>query len=264
LIGLDKYSSLLSLHIQSFTHHSFHIETLTDHSHQKWTPSCGRKAAHSNARYTTHASQLPVIDADWENPNGVPISAFIFGGKRFSVFPLVLEAFNWEHGIFLGSLVSQDNVNEQGKQIVVRESFAMMPYCSYDMCDYFEKLLQTGITLGFNAPKVFYVNWFRKDEKGNFLWPGFGENSRVLKWIFQRIESTSDVVKTPLGYVPAINSLDLKGLDISKETMTQLLKFEPSEWSKECKEIEEFYNKFGPRLPEVLKNELKKIQEHTK
>jgi phosphoenolpyruvate carboxykinase (GTP) len=206
-------------------------------------------------------SQCPVIDPDWENPNGVPVDAFVFGGRRYSIYPLVTEALNWEHGVFLGSLVSADNMDDEGKMRVVRESFAMMPYCAYDMVHYFEKWLETGKTLGFHAPKIFYVNWFKKDEEGRFLWPGFRENGRVLKWIFQRIESTPEVVKTPLGYVPSIHSLDWKSLDVSKDAVEKLLQLDSKEWREEAKEISSFYSQFGEKFPEILKKQLQAVND---
>jgi len=235
---------------------------LIDWTGQKWTPGCGRPAAHVNARYTTPASQCPVLDPDWENPNGVPISAIIFGGRRTKTYPLVTEAMTWEHGIFLGSLVSADNSLESTS--VVRESFAMMPYCPYSMGEYYTKWQDLRQQLGYNAPKMYFVNWFRTDEKGNTVWPGFGENSRVLKWICQRTEvGSGQVVKTPFGYVPSASDLDLKSLDITASSIEKLLKVDAEEWTRELDEIQAFYKRLG-NLPEFLTNELKTLEKALK
>jgi phosphoenolpyruvate carboxykinase (GTP) len=233
---------------------------LIDWTGQKWTPNCGRKAAHPNARYVTPMHQCPVLDPEWENPNGIPICAIIFGGRRSNLFPLITEAFTWEHGVFLGSLVSSDNSIFSSE--TVREPFAMVPYCAYNINMYFEKWLQLNEQLGYNAPKFFFVNWFRTDEKGNYLWPGFSENSRILKWICQRIESTSvQVIKTPLGFIPSPSDLDLRSLDMNKEKIEKLFHFEVSEWKNEIIEIQKLYQKLGFEIPESLKNELKILME---
>eukprot|EP01114_Cavostelium_apophysatum_P000919 TRINITY_DN107_c0_g1_i4.p1 TRINITY_DN107_c0_g1~~TRINITY_DN107_c0_g1_i4.p1 ORF type:complete len:2401 (-),score=559.00 TRINITY_DN107_c0_g1_i4:81-7283(-) len=245
---------------------------LIDWTGQKWTPKSGRTASHPNARYTVRAQQCPVIDPEWENPNGVHIAAFIFGGRRFGVFPLVLEAFTWEHGVFLGSLVSADHQNEKKENVVVRESFAMIPYNAYDIRKFFERWINIRKFMGFLSPKIFYVNWFRKDEEGNYMWPGFGENSRVLKWIIERIgrnptDYHGEVVKTPIGYTPApkLNGgLDIKSLDISQSKLEALLKFDQKEWAKEIEEIEKFYAQFGPGLPESFVAEIEKIKSQVK
>jgi phosphoenolpyruvate carboxykinase (GTP) len=199
---------------------------LIDWTGEKWTPDCGRKAAHPNSRYTTPANQCPVIDPDWENPNGVPVSAIIFGGRRTSVVPLVHEAFDWPHGVFMGSIISSEQTAAaEGKVGAVRrDPFAMLPFCGYNMADYFNHWLEFRKQLGYNAPKIFYVNWFRKDDQGNYLWPGYGENSRVLKWICERVDGTGQAKATPIGYVPTARGLDLSGLDISRENVHRVSK----------------------------------------
>jgi phosphoenolpyruvate carboxykinase (GTP) len=199
------------------------------------------------------------MDPDWENPNGVPISAFVFGGRRFSTIPLITEASNWEQGVFLASLVAADHVNGNGIR-TVRESMAMIPYCAYNITEYYEQWLKLSGRLGYNAPKIFFVNWFRKDEKGNLMWPGFGENSRVLKWIAQRIEQRGEVVKIPTGLVPTIDSLDLRSLEIRADVVRKLLEFNPQEWKQEMKEIHAFFAQLGSSIPEAFKAQMNAIE----
>ncbi len=263
------------------------------------------------------------MDESWSNPNGVPISAFLFGGRRYGVFPLVTEAWNWDHGVFLGSLVAAgiylylslslcllsntiykehilsllgirnipynsnfiptsyksicisihflycspiDHISAEGQRRVVRESFAMIPYCAYNMNEYFNKWQGLRQILGYNIPKIFHVNCFRKDEQtGQYLWPGYGENSRILKWIVNRLDGSahdgpSTVVKTPIGYVPSPQSLDLKSLDISPANVEKVLAFNRDEWKREIQEIKQFYGQFGEGLPEFLKKEVQALE----
>jgi phosphoenolpyruvate carboxykinase (GTP) len=226
---------------------------------QEWTPGCGRAAAHPNARFTTPAGQCPVIDASWEDPKGVPISAILFGGRRPSVVPLIHEAFNWQHGTFLGSIVGSEMTAAAAGKIgeLRRDPFAMLPFCGYHMGDYFSHWLAIGKkSTQALLPKIFYVNWFRKTSDGKWLWPGYGENSRVLKWIFERTEGSEKAAKTPIGFVPSIDAIDVAGLSISKENMVELLKVNTEEWKNEIATIKEHYTKFGDRLPKELWDEL--------
>ncbi|MDI6765621.1 MAG: phosphoenolpyruvate carboxykinase (GTP) [Bacteroidota bacterium] len=232
---------------------------LTDWLGKEWTPASGTNAAHPNARFTTPARQCPVIDPDWEDPIGVPISAMIFGGRRASVIPLVFQAFNWQHGTFLGSTLSSETTaaaaGEVGK--VRRDPFAMLPFSGYNMGDYFSHWLTIGKSAApEKLPKIFYVNWFRKNPQGKFLWPGYGENMRVLKWIFERVTGSENAVETPIGYMPDVSHLDVGGLNISISDLTEILKINKDEWLKEIEGIKEFYKIFGDRLPMGLNNEL--------
>ncbi|MBN2546269.1 MAG: phosphoenolpyruvate carboxykinase (GTP), partial [Spirochaetes bacterium] len=232
----------------------------------EWTPESGKKGAHPNARFTSPAEQCPVIDPDWENPNGVPISAILFGGRRASTIPLVNEAINWLHGVFLGSATGSEtttaNIGEVG--VVRRDPFAMLPFCGYNMADYFTHWLKIGKKLGDKVPKIFFVNWFRKDKNGKFIWPGYGENSRVLKYIIERIEGKDVGKETPIGIIPKEKDIDISGLSISKESLEELFKIDIDGWQKEIKSIEEFYNKFGDRMPKELYEELKILKEKLK
>ncbi|MEI6147884.1 MAG: phosphoenolpyruvate carboxykinase (GTP) [bacterium] len=227
-----------------------------------WTPDCGRKGAHPNARFTAPAKQCPVIDPDWESAKGVPISAFLFGGRRPSTIPLVNEAFNWEHGVFMGSSTgSETTAAALGKAGVLRrDPFAMLPFCGYNMGDYFAHWLSiAGKADRSKLPKVFFVNWFRKSPEGKWLWPGYGENSRVLKWICERVEGTGKAVRSPIGYLPTEDALDVSGLKISKEEIQALLAVDPAGWKNEAANIAEYYATFGDRLPKALKQELEEL-----
>ena len=229
----------------------------------EWTPGCGRAAAHPNARFTAPAGQCPVIDASWEDPKGVPISAILFGGRRPSVIPLVHEAFNWQHGTFMGSIVGSEMTAAATGKIgeLRRDPFAMLPFCGYHMGDYFSHWLAIGKrTDQGKLPKIFYVNWFRKSSDGKWLWPGYGENSRVLKWIFERTESNGNAVETPIGFVPSIEGIDISGLSISRENVVELLKVDAVEWKREIDSIRDHYNKFGDRLPRALWDELSALE----
>ncbi len=229
-----------------------------------WTPESGSKAAHPNSRFTAPARQCPVIDKDWENPAGVPISAFLFGGRRASTIPLVNEAFDWEHGVFMGSAAGSEttaaNLSKTG--VLRHDPFAMLPFCGYNMGDYFAHWLsmadRTDVA---KLPKVFFVNWFRKGEDGHFLWPGYGENSRVLEWIFDRCNGKGGAVETPIGYLPAPGALDLSGLDIPADDLEQLLSVDIEGWQAEAAGLAEYYESFGDRLPEALRRQLARLQE---
>jgi phosphoenolpyruvate carboxykinase (GTP) len=228
-----------------------------------WTPDCGRKGAHANARFTAPAVQCPVIDPDWESAKGVPISAFLFGGRRPSTIPLVNEAFNWEHGVFMGSSTgSETTAAALGKAGVLRrDPFAMLPFCGYNMGDYFAHWLSmAGKTDRTKLPKVFFVNWFRKSSEGKWLWPGYGDNSRVLKWICERVEGTGKAAKTAIGYLPTEDALDVSGLKMGKDDLKALLSVDAEGWKKEIDDIEGNYAKFGDRLPKALKQELESLK----
>ncbi len=227
-----------------------------------WTPESKEVAAHANARFTAPARQCPVISKDWEKPEGVPIDIFIFGGRRAGVVPLVNEAFNWDHGVFLGATASSEttaaNIGSIGD--LRRDPFAMKPFCGYNMADYFQHWLDMGDKLGDKAPKIFYVNWFRKSAAGKFLWPGFGDNSRVLKWMCERVEGRTGTIKTAIGLLPEEDGLDLKGLDIKEETMQEILKVDPDAWKAEIPSLEKHFAQFGDRLPERMKAQFEELR----
>ncbi|OGV66311.1 MAG: phosphoenolpyruvate carboxykinase [Lentisphaerae bacterium RIFOXYA12_FULL_48_11] len=234
-----------------------------DWTGREWTPDCGRKAAHPNSRFTAPAGQCPVIDPDWENPKGVPISAFLFGGRRPSTIPLANEAFSWEHGVFMGSTGGSEttfaNLSQAG--VLRRDPFAMLPFCGYHMGDYLSHWISMASRTDRNKlPKIFFVNWFRKDTTGKWLWPGYGENSRVLKWICERVEGTGKAVKTAIGYLPEKDALDLKGLDVSRTDLDNLLSVDVEGWKRELADIEQFYSTFGDKLPDALKKELEGLK----
>ena len=227
-----------------------------------WTPDAEEPAAHPNARFTTPADQCPSIAPNWEDPAGVPIDAFLFGGRRASVVPLVAEAIDWEHGVFLGSIMgSEKTAAAAGKVGELRfDPMAMLPFCGYDMARYFQHWLETGRREGAVLPKIFMVNWFRKDDDGNFLWPGFGENSRVLAWIFERCDGESAAVETPIGLVPATDALDVSGLDLSEDALEQLLEVDPQEWKVQLPQIHQHYAQFGDTLPDELRAQLDALE----
>ena len=238
-------------------------ESLTDWKGQPWTPGSGRPASHPNARFTAPAGQCPVIDPAWEDPKGVPISAFLFGGRRATILPLVFEAFNWQHGTFMGSIASSEKTAAAAGTVgdVRRDPFAMLPFCGYHMGDYFKHWLEIGGKTDPNKlPKIFYVNWFRKTPGGKWLWPGYGENSRVLKWICERIEGTGKAVETPIGYIPAPGAIDTSGLNVSDADMAELLKVDATDWLLEVESIKKHYSQFGDRLPQGLKDELTSLE----
>ena len=226
---------------------------------QEWTPDSGRKAAHPNSRFTSPASQCPVIDPDWQNPEGVPLSAILFGGRRPNTIPLVNEAFDWEHGVFMGSACgSETTAATFGQAGVLRhDPFAMLPFCGYNMGDYFAHWLSFAQrTDRVRLPKIYFVNWFHKDANGKFLWPGYGENSRVLKWICERAEGTGKAQKTPIGNLPAADALDLSGLNLPADGLKQLLVVDVAGWKKEAEGVAANYARLGSHLPKALNDQL--------
>lgn len=231
-----------------------------------WTPSSGVPAAHPNARFTAPASQCPVISADWESPEGVPIDIFIFGGRRSHVAPLVIEALNWDHGVFLGATAASEttaaNIGSVGN--LRYDPFAMLPFCAYNMGDYFAHWLQMGDRLGENAPLMFRVNWFRRGPDGQWLWPGFGENSRVLKWMCERVDGKVGAIDSPVGRVPAPEDLDLSGLDVSAEDMAELLRIDVAAWRQEVEDVRRHLTRFGDRLPARVAAQLTAHEERLK
>jgi len=232
---------------------------LVDWKGRDWTPAGGTKAAHPNARYTTPASQCPVIAPEWENPEGVPISAILFGGRRPSTVPLVFEAPTWQYGTFLGSIQASETTAAAAGNVGVlrRDPMAMLPFCGYDMADYFAHWLQMpSLAENPHMPRVFYVNWFRRADDGRWLWPGFGENSRVLKWIFERVSGGGEAVETPIGNVPAPGALDLTGLDLDADDVEELLAPDLAGWMADIPGIRQHYAKFGDKLPKALAEEL--------
>jgi phosphoenolpyruvate carboxykinase (GTP) len=236
---------------------------LIDWHGNDWTPESGDPAAHPNARFTTPAAQCPSIAPEWEDPKGVAIDAFLFGGRRATVVPLVHEAFDWKHGVFLGSIMSSETTAAAAGDVgTLRfDPMAMLPFCGYHMADYFKHWFALGEKGGDGLPRVFYVNWFRKDDDGHFLWPGFGENSRVLEWIFRRCDDDAEATETPIGLVPSEGALDLKGLDIPPERLAELLKVDPEEWKKQLPQVHEHYDQFGDALPDELKHQLEALEE---
>ena len=236
---------------------------LMDWLRRLWTPDSKRNAAHPNARFTCHASQCPVIAPEWENPSGVPIDAILFGGRRGGIVPLVTEAFNWQHGTFLGATESSETTAAITGKVgqLRRDPMAMLAFCGYHMGDYFQHWLKVGKRPGARLPKIFYVNWFRRDSSGKFLWPGFGENSRVLKWIFERCDGKVHAKETPIGRVPELADLDTRGLDIKGAQVEELLSVDLEGWLQEVPRIEEHFAHFGDRLPEELNTELKALQQ---
>jgi phosphoenolpyruvate carboxykinase (GTP) len=234
-------------------------QALTDWKGQPWKPG-GAPAAQPNSRYTVPAKQSPSISSHWEDPEGVPISALIFGGRRARVAPLVYESFNWQHGVFVGATMASETTVAITDSLGVtrRDPMAMLPFCGYNMADYFQHWLQMGPKLK-NPPKLFNVNWFRKGADGKFLWPGYGENVRVLKWMLDRIEGRAEATETPIGYVPTSNSLTLDGLSISRENLDTLLQVHPADWVAEDEATGKFFEKFGNRLPQEIRREHKAL-----
>jgi phosphoenolpyruvate carboxykinase (GTP) len=230
-------------------------EHLTDWRGAPWAPG-KEKAAHPNSRFTTPAQQCPSISARWEDPQGVPISAIIFGGRRARVAPLVYQAFNWQHGVFMGaSMASETTAAATGAVGVVRnDPMAMLPFCGYNMADYFAHWLGMGARLQ-HPPAIFQVNWFRTDADGRFLWPGFGQNVRVLKWILERVRGKGAAAETPIGFTPTPDGLDLEGLELPRSTLEALLRVDRAEWNDELQPQRTFLERFGDRLPRAIRDE---------
>ena len=238
-------------------------ETLTSWLGEEWHPGDEKTAAHPNSRYTTPAAQCPIIDPNWENPDGVPISAILFGGRRATTVPLAFESFNWQHGTFIGSIASSERTAAAAGTVgeLRRDPMAMLPFCGYNMGDYFAHWLEMGKNADASKlPKIFYVNWFRKDADGGWLWPGFGENSRVLKWIVERVSGNGEAVETPIGYLPAPDAIDTNGLDVTTAQMEELLNVDVKEWLNEIESIREHYARFEETLPEALSDELDALE----
>ncbi|TFB68530.1 phosphoenolpyruvate carboxykinase (GTP) [Cryobacterium sp. Hz9] len=239
---------------------------LIDWQGKDWTPTSGRTAAHPNSRFTVAAAQCPSIADDWEAAGGVPIDAIVFGGRRATNVPLVAQARSWKHGVFMGATISSEKTAAADGIVgeLRRDPFAMLPFCGYNMADYWGHWLKVGKELGTNAPAIFQVNWFRKGPDGSFIWPGFGENSRVLEWMIRRIEGTVDAVDSPIGLLPAEDGLNLDGLDLSEEAVQQLFAIDQTSWLAECDLTEEYFDKFGDKVPAALRAELASVRYHLK
>ncbi len=233
-----------------------------DWKNRDWAAGSAEPAAHPNARFTAPAVQCPVISGDWEKPEGVPIDIFLFGGRRAGVVPLVTESFNWDHGVFLGATASSEttaaNIGAVGN--LRRDPFAMQPFCGYNMADYFQHWLDMGDRLGSNAPRIFYVNWFRKSADGKWLWPGYGENSRVLEWMCRRVDGKAEARRTPIGFLPGEGDLTMTGLDLPPENLKEVLRVDLDAWKAEVPDIERHFAQFGDRLPERLRKQLVELK----
>ena len=230
-------------------------EGMTDWKGNPYDTSSSAPAAHPNSRFTTPAAQDPAIAPEWEDPQGVPISAVLFGGRRASVVPLVFESFNWDHGVFLGSIMASETTAAAAGAVgnLRRDPFAMLPFCGYNMADYFQHWLNVGANGDASKlPKIFYVNWFRKDDSGKWLWPGYGENSRVLEWVFKRVIGEGAATETPIGFIPTADAINTEGLDVSAEDMDVLLSVNADEWRAEVPLIREHFAQFGDRIPVAL------------
>jgi phosphoenolpyruvate carboxykinase (GTP) len=229
----------------------------------EWTPDSEAPAAHPNGRFTVPVAQNPCAASEWDDPAGVPIDAILFGGRRSEVVPLVHEAFDWEHGTFLGSIMASETTAAAAGAVgkLRRDPMAMLPFCGYHMGDYFAHWLEIGRREGAQLPKIFYVNWFRKDDEGNWLWPGYGENSRVLAWVFGRVAGTADARETPIGNLPTDDALPTDGLDIGADQLEELLRVDTEEWKAELPSIREHYEKFGDKLPPELAAQVDALEE---
>jgi phosphoenolpyruvate carboxykinase (GTP) len=228
---------------------------ITDWKGNAYDEASGAPAAHPNARFTTPAAQDPAIAPEWEDPKGVPISAILFGGRRASVVPLVFESFNWDHGVFLGSIMASETTAAAAGAVgnLRRDPFAMLPFCGYNMADYFQHWLNVGAKgEADKLPKIFYVNWFRKDDNGKWLWPGYGDNSRVLEWVFKRVLGEGDAIETPIGFVPTKDAINVEGLSVTSEDLDTLLAVNGDDWRAEVPLIREHFAQFGDRIPQAL------------
>ncbi|MGN6271572.1 MAG: phosphoenolpyruvate carboxykinase domain-containing protein, partial [Protaetiibacter sp.] len=238
---------------------------LVDWTGKDWTPDCGRNAAHPNARFTAPARNCPVIDPEWENPAGVPIRAIIFGGRRMNDVPLVYQAFNWSHGVYIGATMGSEQTAAAEGQVgaLRRDPMAMLPFCGYNMGDYMQHWLEVGQRLRRTGgvPAVYQVNWFRKDADGSWLWPGFGENGRVLAWIIERIAGEAAASDTPLGKVPAVGAIDYREASVSDEQWQELFRIDERALLAEVDDTEAFLEGFGDRLPEAVRRQLTGLRE---
>ena len=236
-------------------------EAVTDWQGRPWTAANG-PAAQPNSRYTVPAQQAPSISPHWQDPAGVPISAFIFGGRRARLAPLVYQATDWRHGVYVGATMASETTAAATGAVGVtrRDPMAMLPFCGYNMADYLQHWLDMGARVP-NPPQIFHVNWFRRGADGKFLWPGYGDNVRVLKWILERIEGQAAASETPIGFVPTPNALTLDGLNISRATMEELLRVDSADWIKEHANVGEFFAKFGDDLPQGIREEHKRLGE---
>jgi phosphoenolpyruvate carboxykinase (GTP) len=233
-------------------------EHAIDWKGEQWTPESGRKAAHPNARFTAPAAQCPAICPDWEDPAGVPIDIFVFGGRRTQVIPLVTQAYNFDHGVLMGAMAASETTAaalDVGQKLR-RDPFAMLPFCGYNMADYWTHWFAMGDRLGDQAPAIFYVNWFRTSREGRYLWPGFGENSRVLKWMCQRVEGQVDARETPIGWMPYQRDFDLGGLDLPAEDFAELMEVDAAAFRDDVEDARAYFSKFGGRTPPRLIREL--------
>ena len=235
---------------------------LTDWQGKAWTPDCGRVAAHPNSRFTVAATRCPSLDPEWDNPDGVPLSAIIFGGRRSSTVPLVTEANSWNEGVYMAATLGSETTAAITGQVGVvrRDPFAMIAFCGYNMADYFGHWINVGAKLGTGAPKLYCVNWFRKDEQGNFIWPGFGENMRVLKWIVERVEGSAAARETPLGNIPDYGHLDWHGLPFPQDRYDAIAAVNPVQWQQELKLHDELLTKLAHGLPAALKERRTRLQ----
>lgn len=234
---------------------------LIDWQGRDWSLGSSEKAAHPNSRFTVSAKQCPVIDSAWEDPKGVPISAILFGGRRSKVTPLIVEAFNWQHGVFMGASVSSEMTAAAAGTLgkLRHDPFAMLPFCGYHMGDYFNHWLTIGKTHQ-RLPRIFAVNWFRKSANGSYLWPGFGENARVLKWVFERCSGTESGVNSPIGILPDSNHFDISGLTLAKEALKELFYVDGKQWLEEVAELRDYFKLFGRKLPDALRQELDQLE----
>lgn len=227
--------------------------SLVDWQGRPWSPASGSKAAHPNARFTVSITQCPTLSSEFQNPQGVPISAILFGSRRPTTIPLVYESFHWQHGVFCSASMASETTAASIGQVgqLRRDPMAMLPFCGYNMADYFAHWLRMGERLS-PPPRIFFVNWFRLDEKGNFLWPGFGENMRVLKWVVDRVHGRVSARESPIGFLPYPSDLDLEGLALSQERLQEIFAIRPEEWETELKDIRRFLEQFGRRIPEAI------------
>ena len=236
---------------------------LIDWKGRDWSPANGELSSHANSRFCTPAAQCPIIAPEWESPTGVPISAIFFGGRRKTTIPLVMQSRDWEHGVFMAATLSSETTAAATGQVGVvrRDPFAMLPFIGYHVADYIAHWLKIGKkTSADKLPKIFYVNWFRRSKDGSFLWPGYGENSRILKWAIERIEGKASAVETPLGFAPAPGSLDMEGVAISQEQINEALHVDSDEWRAEIPLIEDWFNQIGPKLPKEMRDQFAHLQ----